>query len=326
MNKITTSILSLVLSLSLNNSIYSQGISWSNTDGFAKTIVTIQTTSNLQNRYSNALKYFSTTHGTTKQLQDACFYLSNDQEKYNLCLAAYPNILDKENFIHIYNSFSSFSNAIKLYQDTQAKDELLAQKYTYQLDMEKDNKNKFDLLINQGDILLSTNKFDEAISNYQQALALNVENITSKSKIDEAYKWQKEHADLNTVKNETSIKFNALMEQADHLLNYNLFDEAIASYEKAMALNTGDQTAYNHIKEANKRKKEQNNSDLLLMDQPIEVSDFVVANCFTDESKFAHILTSVEDQTFANEKKEMAKKQVKTNCLSISQMKEIVPL
>ncbi len=122
MNKaITISI--LIFSLSVFQSIHAQNnVLWSTSDGYTNTVITIQTTTNPQARYNNALNYFSTTHATTKQLQDVCFYLNDDQEKYNLCVAAYPNIIDKDNFINIYNSFSSFSSAIMLYRDTQAKD------------------------------------------------------------------------------------------------------------------------------------------------------------------------------------------------------------
>ena len=154
MKRITTLIIAMVLSFSITKNIEAQNISWSTSDGFSNTIVTIQTTNNQQTRYTHALNYFSSTHATTKQLQDVCFYLNNDQEKYNLCVAAYPNIIDKDNFINVYNSFSSISNAIKLYRDTQGKDELLSLQYSNQLNVEQDINTKFDLLMHQGNILL----------------------------------------------------------------------------------------------------------------------------------------------------------------------------
>tara|TARA_B100000809_G_scaffold177953_1_gene175518 strand:+ start:2985 stop:3452 length:468 start_codon:yes stop_codon:yes gene_type:complete len=137
-----------------------------------------------QTRYNNALNYFSSTPATTKQLQDICFYLNNDQDKYNLCVAVYPNIIDKDNFINIYNSFSSISNTIKLYRDTQGKDELLSVHYNYQLNVEQDINTKFDILMHQEDVLLSANKFDKAIRTFLEAKRLKTQDPTPSLKIE----------------------------------------------------------------------------------------------------------------------------------------------
>lgn len=318
MNKATTIIITLLLSVSMFQSVQAQNISWSTTDGFQNTIVTIQTTNDLQRRFDNAFNYFSRTHATTKQLQDVCFYLDNDQEKYRLCVAAYPNIIDKDNFINIYNTFSLFSNAIKLYRDTQAKDDLLAAQYNYELDLEQDKNAKFDLLMHQGDVFLSVNKFEDAISSYQQAMALKPDNPSPRMRIEEARKWQRELDNLNNEQhNHNYVKFEALIQQGDHLLAYELFDEAIASYEQAMALMPGDQTAYARIKEANRRKDEYSYEEIIeIVDSP----------CVTGESEFAYIKSTVESQSFTDEKMEMAKNQISNNYLSMEQMMELVPM
>ena len=314
MNKATTFIVTMLLSLSMTQNIQAQNISWSTSDGFTNIIITIQTTSNQQTRYNNALNYFSSTHATTKQLQDVCFYLTNDQEKYNLCVAAYPNIIDKEHFINIYNSFSSFSNAIRLYRETQGKDELLSVQYNYQLNLEQDRNAKFDLFIHQGDVLLSVNKFDEAISAYLQAQKLKPEDPAPSLRIEEVRRWQQELDNINHQQNHINVQFESLVQQGDHLLAYSLFDEAISSYEQAMTLKPGDQTAYNRIKEANRRKQEYTY---------VETAE---APCTTGTSEFSHILTTVKSQSFADERKEMAKRQISKNCLSMEQMRELVPL
>jgi tetratricopeptide (TPR) repeat protein len=303
--------------------IKSQNISWSSSDAFSNTIITIQTTNNQQTRYNNALNFFSTTHATTKQLQDACFYLSSDIEKYNLCLTAYPNIIDKDNFINIYDSFSSFTNAIKLYKETQAKDELLAVKYNYQLNVEQDKNTKFDLLMQQGDLFLFDNKFDEAIKTYQEAMVLRPKNPKPNLKIEDALKWQKELSIISNEQNQNDIQYESLIQQGDHLLAYNLFNESIASYEKAMPLKAGDQTAYNRIKEANRRKKELND---LQKQEEIDVVEVFEIECITDDQKFSHIIESVEAKTFSDDMKEMARNQISKNCLSMNQFKNILGL
>ena len=328
MKRITTLIIAMVLSFSITKNIEAQNISWSTSDGFSNTIVTIQTTNNQQTRYTNALNYFSSTHATTKQLQDVCFYLNNDQEKYNLCVAAYPNIIDKDNFINVYNSFSSISNAIKLYRDTQGKDELLSLQYSNQLNVEQDINTKFNLLLHQGNILLSANKFDEAITVFLEAKTLNLQDPTPSLKIEEARKWKQELANLNNQQDQNGIKFDAQIQQGDHLLTYNLFDEAIASYEAAMTLKPGDQTAYTRIKEASRRKQEFKDSKVIDPghEEIVETIEIIKETCSTEESKFSHIMTTIESQSFSRDMKEMAKKQVSKNCLSMDQFKKIVPL
>jgi tetratricopeptide (TPR) repeat protein len=325
MNKTTTFIITLVFSLSIIQSIQAQNISWSTSDWFKNTIITIQTTNNQQTRYNNALNYFSTTHATTKQLQEVCFYLKNDQEKYNLCVAAYPNVIDKNNFINIYNSFSSVSNAIKLYRDTQGKDELLSVQYNYQLNVEQDINTKFDLLMHQGDVLLSVNKFDAAITTYLEAKTLKPQDTAPSLKIKDARKWQQELANINNHHNQNNVKFDAQIQQGDHLLTYNLFDEAISSYERAMTLKPGDQTAYARIKEANRRQKAFNDLEVLETND-LEIIEIIEETCITEESEFSNIMSTIKYQSFSSEKKEMAKKQISKNCLSIEQLKKIVPL
>ena len=98
MSKTIFPTVTLMLLLLITESVQSQKASWSTSNGFSNTIITIQNTNNQKTRLDNALSYFSTTHATHKQLQDAS-YMSSDQEKYDLCLAAYPNIIDKDNFI-----------------------------------------------------------------------------------------------------------------------------------------------------------------------------------------------------------------------------------
>ena len=324
--KKTSHIISVILfSLLFYKSNLAQNISWSTSDGFTNTIVTIQTTTNHLTRYNDALKYFSSTHATTKQLQDVCFYLNNDEDKYNLCLIAYPNILDKDNFINIYNSFSSISRAIELYRNTQGKDEILSVQYNYQLDIEKDINTKFDLHMHQGDVLLSANKFDEAIKSYLMAQSLKPQSNSPSIKIQEARRWEKELSKLNNQNNQNNIKFDAQIQQGDHLLAYNLFDEAILSYERAMSLKPGDQSAYSRIKEANRRKQEFNTIKTVetISEDPIEI---IEEECFTEEDEFSYIISSIESQSFSSDKKNMARKQISKNCLSMEQVREIIPL
>ena len=68
MNKTTNYIITLVIGLLIAQNIQAQNISWSTPDGFSNAIITIQTTSNQQTRYTNALNYFSNTHATARRM------------------------------------------------------------------------------------------------------------------------------------------------------------------------------------------------------------------------------------------------------------------
>ena len=258
-------------------------IKWTTPDVFLNTIIRIEATSNQKQRYQNAIAYFSDTHATSKQLQDACFYLKTDQEKYELCYAAYPNIIDKGNFINVYNSFSAFSTAIKLFRNTEAKDELLSVEYSHQLVNEQDRTEKLNLLMHQGDVLLSVNKFAQAISAFEQAMRLNPNDPTPKSKIKEVRKWQQELLGVTHVKNANNTKFDALIRKGDHLLASELYDQAVLIYEDAMALNPRNKTAYARIKEANRRMALETQKNIEFNDL-IEQGDRLLADNQLDES------------------------------------------
>ena len=63
----------------------------------------MQSTNDELTRLNYAMNFFLTEHTTTVQLKDALHFLSNDQKRYELGVAAYPNILDKDNFFNVYD-------------------------------------------------------------------------------------------------------------------------------------------------------------------------------------------------------------------------------
>lgn len=203
MNKNTTLLFVFMLSLSLISPTLAQNNQWSSTDKFRNCMTTMQSTNDEQTRLNYAMQYFLTEHSTILQLQDACYYLFSDQKKYELCVAAYPNILDKDNFFNIYNSFSAFSQAIRLYHNTQANDQYVSLQNDYQINVEQDNHALFDLLIQKGDILLSNNQFDEAIAFYTQAQEIKPNDQTPALKITEVNQIQTQLA--NVVQQEQQL-------------------------------------------------------------------------------------------------------------------------
>ncbi len=125
MKKIALIIFTLILISSMTKQGFAQNNGTHSDDKFRACMVSIKSSENNQVQYKNATQYFSNEWATTLQLQDVCYYLPNDKLKFRLCMMAYPNIIDKNNFARIYDLFSTFSYVIKLYHNTQAKDDSL---------------------------------------------------------------------------------------------------------------------------------------------------------------------------------------------------------
>ncbi|PWL29405.1 MAG: hypothetical protein DCO96_06475 [Fluviicola sp. XM-24bin1] len=365
----------LIITLSVVQNAFAQNNQWSATDKFRNCMTSMKSTNDELTRFNYAMNYFLTEHATTIQLQDACHYLYSDQKKYELCVAAYPNIIDKDHFFSIYDSFSKFSWAIKLYHNTQEKQQWEVMETDYQLNVEEDNNAIYDLLIQKGDMLLSNNQFDEALLIYQQALEIKPSDQDVKDKINNVASIQEELAAIIEAENQLNSQFDSYIQQGDVLLSSNKVDEAIAMYEQAMNLKPGDQVAYERIKEANHWKMEISNmveeenqkwtqydflmqkGDILVssnkFDDAIQVfqqassifpseqmpyikieeairlkQELANANsiCTTSDIEFNHIKTSIDDQSFADDQIEMAKKHIQKKCFTIEQMKEIIPI
>ncbi|MDG1260840.1 MAG: DUF4476 domain-containing protein [Flavobacteriales bacterium] len=244
-------LLLLVFMLATTQNSYAQSNQWSAINKFRNCVSSMQSTNNETTRFNYAMQYFLTEHCTTIQLQDACYYLNDDQKKYDLCLSAYPNIIDKDNFFNIYDSFKTFSKALKLYHNTQESAQFAAFENDYQLGVEQDINSIFDLLVKKGDLLMSKNQFDEAVLIYQQALEISPESELVKMKIDEVSDVQFELASILEEENKLNAQFDLLIQQGDVKLSSNKVDEAIDLYEEAMLLKPGEQLAYMRIKEAN---------------------------------------------------------------------------
>jgi len=368
-------ILMVLIVLSVFQNASAQNNQWSATDKFRNCMASIQSTNDELTRFNYAMNYFLTERATTIQLQDACHYLYSDQKKYDLGVAAYPNIIDKDNFFNIYDAFTKFSWAIKLYHNTQEKQQLTALETNYQLNVEQDNSAIYDLLIQKGDLLLSENEFDDAILIYQQALEIKPSDQAAIAKIDHVEAIKQELSAILEAESQLNSQFDALIHNGDVFLSANQVDDAITMYEQAMALKPGDESVYLRIKEANNWKMEisgmveeenqkRSQYDFLMQKGEIFVSSYKfddaisvyqqasaifpeeqmpyikieeanrikqeLANansvCVTGESEFKSILTSIDDQTFADDQMEMAKKYIQKKCFTIEQMKAITPI
>jgi hypothetical protein len=122
-------------------------------------------------------------------------------------------------------------------------------------------KTEFDKFIAAGDGKLGGNDFDNAIAEYNKALALNVDNPTAQAKVKSAQDakkaWEQEQANKAAAEAAAAKKaeFDKFIAAGDGKLGGNDFDNAIAEYNKALALNVDNPTAQAKVKSAQDAKK-----------------------------------------------------------------------
>jgi predicted negative regulator of RcsB-dependent stress response len=255
----------------------------------------MQSTNDELTRFNYAMNYFLTEHSTTIQLKDAFHYLYSDEKKYQLGVASYTNIIDKDHFFSIYDSFSKFSWALKLYHNTQEKQQITALENNYQLNIEQDNNAIYDLLIQKGDLLVSNGQFDDALLIYGQAQEIRPSDQSLIGKINDITTIRQELAAILEAESKLNTEFDSFIQQGDILLSSNRVDEAINMYEQAMVLKPGDETAYQRIKEANHWKMEisnlveEENQNWVQYDFLIQKGDILVSS-----KKFTEAITSFQ--------------------------------
>ena len=86
---------------------------------------------------------------------------------------------------------------------------------------------QYDFLMQKGDILVSSNKFDEAISTYQQASAIFPAEQMPYIKIEEANRLKKELANANSICVTNEAEFKTMKRSID--------DQTFADDQMAMA-------------------------------------------------------------------------------------------
>lgn len=295
-----------------------QGVAQNNvtpaTKNFNRCIKSMKATSNFRIRYNNALAHFKFKPSTTKQLAQACFLLASDKEKFELCKAAYPKIVDKQNFYIIYDSFSTFSNALRLYHHTEgaAGPGSNATVNNNNQNNQQIKKATFNELIQKGDDLMKAKRYNVAISTYEEAQALKPKNRLVALKLKEARRIKKKQKEA-TIKEK--VKFEMLIEQGDEYLEAKLFDRAIVKYEQALALKPNNKLALMKIQEANNRK-----------DGHYQDTVLVQVQCIVSDAEFKQIKKSIKDQVFPDRQKLMAKQYISKKCFSTEQYKSILSI
>jgi tetratricopeptide (TPR) repeat protein len=304
--------LALALTLSMFNGV-SQNYGTSSTRNFDRCVRSIEATNNSKARCNNAISHFKNRPSTTLQLQQVCYYLSTDEEKYNLCVAAYPNVIDKVNFYNIYDSFSTFSNVMRLYHNTEGKNNTHNNNYTtHQTNQQNDQQVKnatFDLLVKKGDVLLTSRKINAAIAIYEEAKIIKPNNQLIIMKLKDARRIKQDQ--VNSYE-KNKVVFDMLIKQGDKYMRSSQFYAAINTYQEARALKPMNQLATMKIKEASRMKQAE-------IDQAN-----VVVECTVSDAKFNQIHKAIEDQTFPDKQMVFAKQYISKECFSTPQYQQII--
>ncbi|MFN4931105.1 MAG: hypothetical protein ACK5HE_06805, partial [Bacteroidota bacterium] len=145
-------------------------------------------------------------------------------------------------------------------------------------------KDEFDRYLKDGDQLITQKKFDEGIKEYQKALAMNFDNGTSESKIKLAQNY-KSDAILAKKKSE----FDGYVKTGDDLLAQKQFDNSVKEYQKALAMNFDNPTAEAKINNA------KNSNSKAIFDKIIADGDTKLA-----EKKFADAVATYQKAVAMN--------------------------
>ncbi|SEB39731.1 protein of unknown function [Tenacibaculum sp. MAR_2009_124] len=251
------------------------------------------------NNYDKSIDYISHHNLLVIDLIDMCSYFRSDRMKYKVCLKAFPTIIDKKNFFKVYDSFNSFSYAIKLYHETEG--------------MNKQNESEIhfpDPFTYNGVISSSC---ERPISQYAfEEILHKIEELKNENYRLSQLKKSIYHSCLST---EEIMK---LTQTLDSDQNRAIFLSYAVDYAY-------DIENYFYVKQLidNKFEKQQLVS---FINKKVEriVSLHTAEHCKTSPSELDYILKTIKDQQFSKEKINIAKAHIAKNCFDLPQLSLIV--
>ena len=112
---------------------------------------------------------------------------------------------------------------------------------------------KYNSFISNGDSKVRLKKYDEAISDYKNALSIKPGDSKASAKLSEVEKLKAE-ANNSLKEAEKLKKYNSYISNGDSKLRLKKYDEAITEYEKGLSIKPGDSYASSKISEARQLK------------------------------------------------------------------------
>ncbi|KAB1066069.1 hypothetical protein [Salibacter halophilus] len=180
--------------------------------------------------------------------------LKEKEEKYEDLKSDADKALDKEKFDEATNLYKQMQELFpdRDYANRQLR---LVEQKKEQLRLAKLDE-QYNEIVAEADKLRDKEKWDEAISKYQEAIKLKPDDSSAKSGLEQAKK-AKEAAAERKRKEALNEKYNNIIQEANDLLSNSQWDQAISKYQEASKVKPGEQLPKDKIAEAEKLKKEE---------------------------------------------------------------------
>lgn len=185
-------------------------------------------------------------------------------------------------------ALEEYNKALKIFP----KDEYATNKkaeITTILKDEKDKLDSFNAMITLGDKLLSSEKYAEAVMQYESALAVYPNNSLAKTKYQDA-KNKKEAYDLKVS------EFERLQSQGRDFTLRKKYTEAIAAYEQALQIFPKETEIYDIIKELQTKKNIADNYNAKITEADALYEDQSYKDA---KSAYQAALTVIPDDSYA---------------------------
>lgn len=104
---------------------------------------------------------------------------------------------------------------------------------------EKANEDKFNKFVADGDAAVSKEAYDDAISNYESALAMK-NDAGVKAKLEDAKKKKQEKEDADAAAKEKEEQYNKFIADADKAFTAKSYEDAKSKYQSALDLKPGE--------------------------------------------------------------------------------------
>lgn len=235
-------------------------------------------------------------------LIDLCSYFPREKMKYKLCLEAYPRIRDKRNFFKVYDVFSSFAYAIKLYHHTQGK--------AVATPVHEPVVNYPKLKHYHG---ILNDHCKQPMSKFAFKALMNTASNAPND--------QELFSDLKKLTDGNCFSTAQLMKLAQKigLTSYRM------SFLKFAFPGAIDVENYYYTLQLIDSDMEKQRLRLFI-DEQIETysTPEPVDTCHTPPSEFDYILKTIKDERFPKDKLNLAKKQLAKNCFNPSQLRLII--
>lgn len=192
------------------------------------------------------------------------------------------------------NALKLYEEASKLKPDEQEPKTKIAE-IKKLLDDQKKQEEEFNKFVNSGDDAMTSEKYDDAISNYESALKIK-QDAGVQTKLDNAKKAKEDAEKAAEAEAEKEEKYNNLIAEADKLFDDGKYEESKAKYQEALGVKPGEKKPTDQIKKIDeileKQRKEQAEAEQLEKDYEAAMN---AGNQFFNDGKWDQAISKYEE-------------------------------